>query len=167
MSLDEVSSSTVADSNDQSSGLTTKVKAFTSVAASIGALLVSIGTFAKSCDHSLTANAYNTLSKNISALSDQEAANHNDLLTLRGYLDGLARNPIPVVPLPTPAPSPSPQPQNFGNGKSQILKPLVRPSQEQDSIRLMVVPSAEPVPSIHAAPAPIKPPTWSQVETLK
>jgi hypothetical protein len=96
------------------------------VITSVTALVAALGAFMKTCDHTLTRNAYNTLSESISKIEDEQKKNHEDLLKLQAYLDGMARAPITSTSVtsttastvdagaPVPSPSPSPSPKLLG-----------------------------------------------------
>jgi len=58
------------------------------------ALLASVGALAKPQDHSVTKTAYDTLSSGIKEISDEQKRDHDDVVALRGYLEGLTREKI-------------------------------------------------------------------------
>jgi hypothetical protein len=152
-----------------------KLKAWASVITSMAALVASLGAFLKACDHTLTQNAYNTLSDNITKLSDEQQKNHEDLLSLRGYLDGLSRSPLGPAPTPSLPPevdagSPPHMAPNAWT-KSGHPTPAVAASalasmmtQEDGGLITFSVIDSAPVPSVHPATAPVKPPSFASVE---
>ena len=77
---------------------------------SIAALLTAVAAMVKSCDHSVTENAYATLAGGIKATAEGTEKNHEDLLALRGYLAGPADGAAPITMAALPAVSPSAAP---------------------------------------------------------
>lgn len=142
------------------------LKSWASFFTAVAALLAAAGAFIKTFDHSITENAYNTLSGQIEKLSDQQQKNHEDLVALQGYLDGLQHAPL------IPSPTATAMAQSVDAG---TLTPLVRPPrplpstsataaipQDAGPITFAIV-SPPPLPSVHPKPPPVKPPPWSQV----
>jgi len=65
------------------------------------ALLASVGALAKPQDHSVTKTAYDTLSSGIKEISDEQRRDHDDVVALRGYLEGLTREKVILSPTVT------------------------------------------------------------------
>jgi hypothetical protein len=57
--------------------------------AAAAALLTAVGALLKPQDHSATKITYDTLSVSIKQISDEQKLDHDDIVKLRGYLDGL------------------------------------------------------------------------------
>ncbi len=163
----------------------------------IVALLAAFGAFLKSCDHSVTKNAYEALSLNITKLSDQTQKNHDDLVALHGYLDGMAHQPLiaPLgstspAPLPTmaaspmvspakpPSPNPSPTPPPTGTSFTPVISSAgnVVPFKGQyidptgkkgDSSIITFAIEAPPLPSVHPSSEAVRPPPFATVEAAK
>lgn len=133
-----------------------KVRSTISLLTHFVALLAASGAFLKTCDHSVTKNAYEALSQNIQKLADQQKQNHDDLVAIHGYLDGMARAPMTApaesamtMALPPPAGGP---PSTKGH---QITI-------DRDSVTFVDGP---PVPDVHPAPAPMKVAPFSAIES--
>jgi len=71
------------------------------------ALLASVGALAKPQDHSVTKSAYDTLSVGIKQVADEQRRDHDDVVALRGYLEGLTREKIILSPAVTDVAKPS------------------------------------------------------------
>ncbi len=102
-----------------------KIRSLAALVLAATSLLATLGTFIKTCDHSVTENAYETLSQGIQKAQDDQRQNHEDIVAIRSYLEGLSRAPLlpsigdaGVVVLPVPSTSASAIP---------TLRPLVRP----------------------------------------
>jgi hypothetical protein len=78
--------------------------------AAAAALVTALGAFFKPPDHSVTKTAYETLSSGIKDLSDEQKRDHEDLVRLRGYMDGLTRAGVPSLEAPPPAAPQEPAP---------------------------------------------------------
>lgn len=132
-------------------------------------LLATGGTFLKTCDHSLTEHSYNTLSGDIKKLSEEQSKNHDDIVALHGYLEGLMHQPKPVdsedvapesavgapsnsVPTSTPVPSPS--------------HPVARPHASHASVEKHPPAPPPPVPSVHATGSKVNPPPFAAVKAM-
>ncbi len=151
----------------------------------IVALLAAFGAFLKTCDHSVTKNAYDTLSANITKLSDNQEKLGQDVANIHGYLEGLSHQPMPawgnldagaepVVVVPTsaipsppppvwhphPKPSPSPLPSSFP-AITFLIDDGGLPLAPAAPAQAMVLPPA------NAPPPPVKPPPFSAVEAAK
>jgi hypothetical protein len=69
--------------------LPSRVQNITSLALAAAAVITSFGAFGKTCDHSVTESAYNTLAANISKLSDNQEKLGQDVANMHGYLEGI------------------------------------------------------------------------------
>jgi hypothetical protein len=168
-----------------------KLRSVAALILASASLLATIGTFAKTCDHSVTENAYTTLSANIAQLAETQKQNHDDIVAMRGYLDGLARAPMTDivadagVPFPMPA-GPPPKPPATKTSKSTVtpLPPEVLQKwlasadagfpDDTQAMLLMAAPAAAPVavpmpepPEVHPTPTPIKQKPWADVASGK
>ena len=125
--------------------------------ASGAGLLASLGALLKTCDHSVTESAYNTLSESIVKLSDQEQKTQQDVASIRGYLDGLSRAPMAPSPGFSPMAVPSMSLSLADAGVSSFqARPLAT------SAMSMKILSLEPSPpEVHAPSAPVKPPSFN------
>ncbi len=157
-----------------------KMRSLAAVILACASLIGTIGSLYKSCDHSVTENAYATLTTGIQKNTEAEQQNHQDIVAIRGYLDGLARAPMTMPPAPAmdagaPAIAPStPTP-------APTLTPLVRPKPVTAAAvpRLIVGDAGSPVallvesqtlpppPEVHPPPAPWKAKPWADVAALK
>jgi hypothetical protein len=66
-----------------------KIRSLAALILAGASLLATLGTFIKTCDHSVTENAYDTLAQNITKLSDNQEKLGQDLANLHGYLEGM------------------------------------------------------------------------------
>lgn len=125
--------------------------------ASGAGLLASLGALLKTCDHSVTESAYNTLSESIVKLSDQEQKTQQDVSSIRGYLDGLSR-----APLPPPSPGASPPLLFLADaGASFQLRTFSSKPEPTPNITFTYEPTPPPPPQVHAPSAPVKPPSFT------
>jgi hypothetical protein len=129
-----------------------RLKYLGTLVAAVAALVTAVGAYLKPQDHSVNKASYEELSKVIKELSDESEKNHDDIVALRGYVEGaVSRNsgPLPVtvqdagsaslsrdagtafayVQLPPPSPLPSvrsgqrpPAPPNFDSLVQQSKK---------------------------------------------
>src|SRR5271169_729647 len=76
-----------------------KLRSLAALILACASMLATLGTFIKTCDHSVTQNAYDSLSQNITKLSDDQVKMSEDVANLRGYIDGLTHATPPPVPL--------------------------------------------------------------------
>jgi hypothetical protein len=183
------------DPQHKGDGLKAWMKQSASLMTHIVALLAAFAAFAKTCDHSITKNAYEALSLNITKLSDQTQKNHDDLVALHGYLDGMAHQPLiaPLgsaspAPLPTtattaaspvvsPSKSPSPTPTPAAPPPTGTVAPSVVVSSAAGPFNgkyeaivrkdITFAIEAPPLPSMHASQERVKPPPFAAVEATK
>lgn len=157
---------------------TDKAKGVAALTTAVAALVASFGAFAKTCDHSVTESAYNTLSANITKLSDIEQKNQQDIAQLRGYLDGITHAPIlttkpqedseKLTVLPAP-------PGTGPNHKPPPLPPQIKvsptasatPATDGGVITFAIVPPAVALPPPRAPAAPVKPPSFEKAVESK
>jgi len=124
-----------------------KMRSTISLLTHIVALLAASGAFLKTCDHSVTKNAYDALSENIQKLADQQKQNHDDLVAIHGYLDGLARAPM-TAPAESAMTMTLPPPVGGSpSAKGHLI------TVDRDSVTFV---DAPPVPPVHPAPAPMR-----------
>ena len=146
------------------------IKSWASLLTAAAALFAAAGAFIKTFDHSITENAYNTLSKQIGDLSDEQQKNHEDLVKLQGYLDGVAR--APLVPVPTASATVATTSVDAG-APVPTLRPLVRPTassaivEQRDGGLVTFAIVAPPLPTVHPSATAVRPPPWSQVAAGK
>jgi hypothetical protein len=62
------------------------------VIAAMAALVTALGAFFKPPDHSVTKTAYDTISVGMKQIADEQRLDHDDIVKLRGYLEGLAHD---------------------------------------------------------------------------
>jgi len=174
-----------------------KLRSVAALILASASLLATIGTFAKTCDHSVTENAYTTLSANIAQLAETQKQNHDDIVAMRGYLDGLARAPMTdiapdagVVPFalpsavtPTHPPAKPAKPQVAPVPPEVLQKWLANISSSVDAgeapidlSQAAAMTAAVPAPAdtslpeppqVHPPPAPIKSKPWADVAAGK
>lgn len=151
-----------------------RLKQWAAFFTSIAALLASGGAFLKTCDHSITQNAYNTLSGEITKVDDKQQRDHEDLVKLQGYLDGLAR--APVVPIVSPSASMAVSTIDAGAPPVGTIRPwppaTTHPSAtaaagNPDGGLVTFAIIAPPLPSVQASGKPVRPPPWAQVAAGK
>ncbi len=121
--------------------------------AGVAGVLTAAGALLKSCDHSVTQSAYDTLGASIAKLSDQQQRDHNDLANLRGYLDGMARTP--------PALRPASQLSDVVGGTA--LTPLDRSTLTRVTPPLPASAPVPPVPTVSPAPKLIRAPDFASI----
>jgi len=77
-----------------------RLKYLGTLVAAVAALVTALGAYFKPQDHSVNKASYEELSKVIKDLSDESDKNHDDIVALRGYVEGaVTRNsgPLPIV----------------------------------------------------------------------
>lgn len=126
--------------------------------AGVAGVLTAAGALLKSCDHSVTQSAYDTLGVSIAKLADQQQRDHNDLANLRGYIDGMARTP--------PALRAASQLSDVVGGSAPALAPLA--PLDRSALRRPVPPlpepaEAPPVPTVSPAPRLIRAPDFASI----
>jgi hypothetical protein len=137
-----------------------KMRSTISLMTHVVALMAATGAFFKTCDHSVTKSAYDALSADIQKLSDQDQKNHDDLVAIHGYLDGLSRNPLtPIATLADAGVPLSTKP----HPKPPVTLPVVTSTTaiaaetREGDIMAIIAENVPPVPVLHPAPAPVKP----------
>ena len=130
-------------------------------------LLATLGTFIKTCDHSVTQNAYETLSQGIQKAQDDQRQNHEDIVAIRSYLEGLSRAPMSASLDAGAVASPIPSTSASSTAPTaSSLRPLVRPTTtataavslpNDGGLITFAIQSEQlpPPPPVHSAP-----PTW-------
>jgi hypothetical protein len=77
-----------------------RIKSVGTLVAAIAALIAALGAWFKPQDQSINKATYEELSKVLKELADAQDKNHDDIVALRGYVEGtVAKNsgPIPVT----------------------------------------------------------------------
>jgi hypothetical protein len=152
-----------------------RIQQLTTFFASIAALLTAVGAFIKSCDHSVTENAYSTLSKGVQQVQSATDQNHKDLVALRDYVASPSADageapmadtsalielfdagPIAFVPM-TPASS-------FASARDQFLNAQPRKDAGAPAVVVVKPVAAAPPPPVHPAPSAWVAKSWPQVE---
>jgi hypothetical protein len=122
-----------------------RIKAYSSLITHVVALLAAAGAFAKSCDHSVSKNVYNTLSDSITKVSDNQDKLARDVANIHGYLEGRDQRPLGST---TPSPSPSPYSSGSSSGSSSEMYLAAPPATA--TARPVHASAAKPVPSTAA-----------------
>ena len=168
-----------------------KMQRLTTFLASLAALLTAVGALIKSCDHSVTENAYATLAKGMQQVQSATEQNHQDLVALHSYLaaptdrdgDGVADGEDTGelfdagVPMPLASTRPTPP---MATGTIQFISP---PASSSYSATRQAFLNAAPkdagvpfvallaptgtLPPVHSAPAAWQPKTWPDVASGK
>jgi hypothetical protein len=167
-----------------------KIRSLAALILAGASLLATLGTFIKTCDHSVTENAYDTLAQNITKLSDNQEKLGQDVANLHGYLEGMqghlraAQITLPATldggeatavtpsrswtcPLGDPLCAPA----------NETARPTARPSKptkpaassivtfnvmqwEDAGVMMALAPAAPTLPPVSPPPAPVAPPTF-------
>lgn len=203
----EAAGSDPPPSGSSSSGIlkfVQKIRPLTALVTAVTALFAGAVAFLKTLDHSVTANAYKTLTAEIVSVQNEQQKNHEDLVLLRGYLNGLAvarkgadEGGWERLDLESGSGRPKPPTTTATGTKTTVSAVVVYTNKPKDggapvvsdkvvTIEIMgdggkwalptqsiaemmpdlVAAQAQP-PEIHSAAAPIKPPSFTQVESLK
>lgn len=143
------------------------------------ALIAAFGAFLKTCDHSVTKNAYEALSENITKLSDNQEKLAQDVANMHGYLEGMGHQPMGTwsVPSarPSPSPSPTPMPPHTASVATALPPHLPRPVASTSArITFLIADAGAPIPGAaplavalppaSPPPPPVKPPSFATVE---
>ena len=91
------------------------------------ALLASVGALAKPQDHSVTKSAYDTLSVGIKQVADEQRRDHDDVVALRGYLEGLTREKVILSPAVTDVAKPPESSHRRSGGARRPAAVMVSP----------------------------------------
>ena len=83
-----------------------KIRSLAALCLAGASLLATLGTFLKTCDHSVTESAYNTLAADIVKLSDQQEKFSQDVANMHGFLEGMNHTLYTPAPVPTMMMSP-------------------------------------------------------------
>ena len=151
-----------------------KLRQVSHLITSVVALLAAVGAFLKTCDHSVTENSYNTLSETIKSLNEGQQKNHDDIVALHGYLDGLTHASLAQTPVASAVPADSGAPAP--SASQAVTPPVVHPAptgtisaipkRDSGAITFEIV-QAPPLPSVHAAAPPAMPPPFAQAAAAK
>jgi hypothetical protein len=120
-----------------------RLKSLGTLIASVAALVTATGAYFKPQDHSVNKATYEELTKSIKELSDVSEKNHDDIVALRGYVEGQASKnsgPFPVT-VQSDAGSPA----------------LGRSGDAGATVAFVQVPSSRPPPPVLAPPRPPPP----------
>ncbi len=149
-------------------GLKAWMKQSASLMTHIVALLAAFAAFGKSCDHSVTKNAYDALSANITKLSENQEKLGQDVANMHGYLEGLSHQPIPawgvfdsgvVVTIPSPPTADQTHP------KATSTKATITFLVDDGGVPLTPAAPAQAVlPPASPVPPPVKPSSFAAVE---
>jgi len=131
--------------------------------AAVAALITAMGAFFKPQDHSVTKTAYDTLSASITQIAEGQKRDHDDVVALRGYLDGLTRAGVPQSPAPIassaePAAPAAPRHGRLGGGSRHQPPPPVASARVAE-VEELLGEQAAPAPVLQAQeiPAPAAP----------
>lgn len=142
-----------------------KIRSMAALILACASLLATLGTFIKTCDHSVTENSYNTLSDSIKTLNENQQKNHDDLVALHGYLDGLTHAPLVAPPIPPSVDAGAtitvvPSATATSTAHPPPVGSTAMNPKDAGLITFAIV--APPLPSIHSAGVPVAPPPFAQ-----
>ena len=127
-----------ANSDAPKDPVASRIKSLGALVMAIAALVTATGAWFKPQDHSVNKASYEELSKTIKELSDQGDKNHDDVVALRGYVEGtLASKPAPIPVLE----------QDGGSSTRDA----------GTSTAYVQIPSKPPPPPVHSSPRPAAP----------
>lgn len=127
----------------------------------LAALIAAMAALFKPQDHKVAKNTYEATSAGITKLEEQIKKNHEDIVTLRGYIDGVLRQNLSAEPVEQPleAPAPAPTlrritrtPAGIGYGRAAGAAAPAPASAAPISL--------PPLPPVHDQPTPWKAPTF-------
>jgi hypothetical protein len=78
--------------------LVAKLNAYRNIILAVAALATAIGSWFRPTDTTATKNSFDWTSKKIEELSENEVKTHEDIVALRGYLDGYVKGQEPDQP---------------------------------------------------------------------
>jgi hypothetical protein len=123
-----------------------RLKSLGTLIAAVAALVTAVGAYFKPQDHTVNKASYEELSKVIKELSDESDKNHDDIVALRGYVEGaVTRNsgPLPVTI------------QDAG---------VTAPARDAGAqVAFVQLPPPRPLPSAHAVQRPPAPPNFDSL----
>ncbi len=138
------------------------LKGWAAIIASIAALVTAVGAILKPTDTSATKATYETLSKAVKDNSEAAARNHDDLVALRAYMEGMRQSQI--VPPPTTGTGVAPPPMVDATGLKTMKKPPLLGAYPPPPPVLSAPP---PPPTIHKRPDVWAPPEFGEVTKKK
>lgn len=132
----------MADTNETKSFMA-KLNAMKGFILTVAALMTAVGSWFKPQDLKVTKSSYETLAHSMEEMGKEIDQNHDDIVAIRGYLEGLVKNGHAPIPVSISSVSPS---LSTSTNPTYLIKP-----------KEMVFASA--MPSMH----PKTPPTWKPV----
>ncbi len=137
---------------DGTKGFMAKLNAMKGLILAAAALITAIGSWFRPQDMKVTKSSYETLAASIEEIGKEVDKNHDDIIAIRGYLDGLVKNGNnDYVPVPVPVSFPSSSPSASASAVTYHPIYFIKPKPASSS-------SVSPVPSVHIKPAPVS--TW-------
>jgi hypothetical protein len=135
----------------------------------MAALIAAMAAFFRPQDHTVTKNSYEATTAGIAKLEEEIKKNHEDIVTLRGYIDGALRQPASEsMAEPTPAAlapaiaSHKPRRRLGGASLPPPPPPPAGASMDQTSAPALAE-ALPPLPPIHDQPAPWKAPAFDAI----
>lgn len=128
-----------------------RLKSLGTLIAAIAALVTATGAYFKPQDHSVNKASYEEITKTLKEMSDQTDKNHDDIVALRGYMEGVAASrsaPLPVT-----------FPPDAGAATPHVLS---SPS-ASTTVAYVQLPPKPPPPPVHTAARPQDPPSFDAV----
>lgn len=133
-----------AESDPPKDAKAARLKYLGTLVAATAALVTAFGAYFKPQDHSVNKASYEELTKVLKEVSDQAEKNHDDIVALRGYVEGtLASKPAPIPVLE----------QDAG----------AAPRDAGQAVAYVQIPSKPPPPPVHSSPKPPAPPPFDTI----
>ncbi len=146
----------------------------------LAAVLVALAALLRPQDHTVTKNSYEATTAGIAKVEDEIRKNHEDIVALRSYIDGVMHQsvslPTEAAPAASPSPSPSAVPRSTPRHRISLSDALGAAIPNISSIAessspppmapaaALLLNEVPPPPPVHDEPKPWKPPAFDAIE---
>ena len=152
----------MSESENPKDPQTSRLKGLATVIAASAALATALGAYFKPTDHSATRASYEELSKVMKDMATQADKDHDELVKLGGFVEGLSRAQGGVS-MPVAVPAPIPAPVTSSSSKPVVLKVGVA----KPAVTSMVALGDMPPPPVETAQRAAKVPEAFDMVLLK
>lgn len=137
---------------------TSHLKNMTALIIAITALVAACSSFFKPRDDRATETSYETVNKSLKDLSDENQRQHDDLVALRAYIDGVVHGSVPSTREADAGSLDAGPGLDAGSYASTVLGPVATPHASATAHALASPPVLAP------RPKPVSPPSFAKVK---